>query len=493
LTRASKGMNLLIVIGVIATSAIFAVTGYEYQSEKLSREFFDKVSNDPIETQNQYYEGIFRARLDHFRPQNQQRVNFTYRVNADHYDPENGPLYIYLKDYRDTSTRWIQSGLMVDIARETRAALLTFDYRYFGANQPTPTASAEDLEFLSVEQILGDIADFVRFVRQYIGNGRFAPVILYGSGFGGVLSVWARSRFPHLIDAAWSSSGYLRPELSSFGVYDVFEYTFFINDEGRCRDLIDNAYAVIAYLVNAGEGEYLASRLNLCTPVEAESQADVASLYELTIRAVLSYINEYHLTGVRNFCHDLGAIPGDTLNSFARWLRYVYGDAECFEHSYDSMIENTSNSTWGSFGTIEGRRQWYYLQCTQIGSFLLADNNTWLAGDVTLDYHLEKCEDVFGVDFDLDTLTGAFETLVQEYDQAVTNVVYTNGYFDPFRYFGRLFDASGAGTVVNMDFAAKSADLRSLSLNDPESIYNGKIAVRNLILGWSNITASAFP
>lgn len=57
---------------------------------------------------------------------------------------------------------------------------------------------------------------------------------------------------------------------------------------------------------------------------------------------------------MRNFCTDIGAIPGDALNSFARWLRYVYGDAECFEHSYDSMIEDTANSTWGAFGTIEG-------------------------------------------------------------------------------------------------------------------------------------------
>jgi len=80
LTRASKGMNLLIIICVIATSAIFAVSGYEFQSSKLSRDKLDKIPDDasepPIEGQNQYYEGIFRARLDHFRPQNQERVNF---------------------------------------------------------------------------------------------------------------------------------------------------------------------------------------------------------------------------------------------------------------------------------------------------------------------------------------------------------------------------------------------------------------------------------
>lgn len=71
------------------------------------------------------------------------------------------------------------------------------------------------------------------------------------------------------------------------------EYTFTINDEGHCRDLIQNAYNVIAYLVIAGEGEYLSERMNLCRTVETSSQADIAALYELTVRAVLSYIDVY--------------------------------------------------------------------------------------------------------------------------------------------------------------------------------------------------------
>jgi len=101
----------------------------------------------------------------------------------------------------------------------------------------------------------------------------------------------------------------------------------------------------------------------------------------------------------------------------------------------------------------------------------------------------KKCEDVFGIDFNRDTLSGAFNSMMQEFDQAITNVVYTNGYFDPFRYFGRIYDSTGAGNVVNMDFAAKSADLTSQSLNDPESIYDAKGEIRALILRWSNITA----
>lgn len=71
LTRASKTMNLLPIFVVIATSAILAVNGYEFQSQKLNQ-----TDATPSLRTNQFYEGIFRARLDHFRPLNQERVEF---------------------------------------------------------------------------------------------------------------------------------------------------------------------------------------------------------------------------------------------------------------------------------------------------------------------------------------------------------------------------------------------------------------------------------
>ncbi len=91
----------------------------------------------------------------------------------------------------------------------------------------------------------------------------------------------------------WYSSGYIEPELSSFGPYDTFESTFNIQDDGQCVDLIKSVYNIIAYLIANDAGEYLAERLNLCHPVDASSDADIASLYELTVRAVNSYIDQY--------------------------------------------------------------------------------------------------------------------------------------------------------------------------------------------------------
>lgn len=64
-------MNLLPIFVAIATSAFFAVNGYEFQSQKLNQ-----TDATPAFETNQFYEGIFQARLDHFRPLNQERVEF---------------------------------------------------------------------------------------------------------------------------------------------------------------------------------------------------------------------------------------------------------------------------------------------------------------------------------------------------------------------------------------------------------------------------------
>jgi len=496
-------MNKFLLIVLIVQAALAQDLNI-FHSQKLAREFSTPTKSEITYEKNndwlssvragprsgradQFYEGTFSTRVDHFRPLNQQRVDFTYNVNANHFE-EGGPLYIYLKDTFDYSTQWIERGLMVDVARETGAAVMTFDYRYFGRNRLFENASFENLELLSVEQILGDLAEFIRFVRHYVGGGHYSTVILFGSGFGGSAAVYGRSRYPHLVHAAWSSSGILESSVYSWGPYDILEYTFNLNDNGHCRDLIRNAYDVVAYLVLSGEGEYLGERLNLCNPVNTTSTADVAALYENTLRAVFYYLQQHHYNGVQQFCRDMDAIPGDSLNSFARWLRYVYGDSQCFDPSYETLINLKSNPEWDQEGTTSGRRQWYFLQCTQVGSFLVADQYTWLAGTVDIWYHLEKCEDLFGVPFSYGTITDAFYALRDEYDQALQNVIYTNGNLDPLRYFGRTYDSTYAGIVLNIEFASKSADLHSISVNDPGSIYQAKEVIIEHLTRWSNTT-----
>lgn len=88
---------------------------------------------------------------------------------------------------------------------------------------------------------------------------------------------------------------------------------------------------------------------------------------------------------------------GDALNSFARWKAYVYGhDLQCFDHRYDNLVERHAAIEFGASGTLSGRRQFYHLQCTQLGLFSIMDDFTWLPARLDIQYHLQKCSDIFG-------------------------------------------------------------------------------------------------
>lgn len=81
-------MNKILFIALIVQTA-FAVDLNEFHSQKLSREW-SVVSESEVKYQkvvdwstlsqsgrsDQFYEGVFNTRIDHFRPLDQRRVDF---------------------------------------------------------------------------------------------------------------------------------------------------------------------------------------------------------------------------------------------------------------------------------------------------------------------------------------------------------------------------------------------------------------------------------
>lgn len=57
-------------------------------------------------------------------------------MNLEHY-VENGPIFIFINGPDETTTQWIERGLVVDVAQEVGAAVVTADHRYVRENIPT--------------------------------------------------------------------------------------------------------------------------------------------------------------------------------------------------------------------------------------------------------------------------------------------------------------------------------------------------------------------
>lgn len=94
-----------------------------------------------------------------------------------------------------------------------------------------------------------------------------------------------------------------------------------------------------------------------------------------------------------------------------------------------------------------------YLQCTQFGLFPLTHNESFLPDRLPRSYYEQKCQDIFGEQYNPLAFLVANLALVNEFgsiNQHITRVIYTNGDIDPWLYNGLLATSSWNATVVTI-------------------------------------------
>lgn len=73
---------------------------------------------------------------------------------------------------------------------------------FFFLNSDT---SSRNLQYLSVDQALADLAYFIK-TKKKDENRRNSTVIVFGGSYAGSVASWARLKYPHLIQGALASS-----------------------------------------------------------------------------------------------------------------------------------------------------------------------------------------------------------------------------------------------------------------------------------------------
>lgn len=81
--------------------------------------------------------------------------------------------------------------------------------------------AVESLRYLSSEQALADLANFIS--NQTMSRGlSTSKVITFGGSYPGSLSAWFRSKYPHIAHAAVSSSAPIVAVEDFFGMVKSF-------------------------------------------------------------------------------------------------------------------------------------------------------------------------------------------------------------------------------------------------------------------------------
>jgi thymus-specific serine protease len=297
-------------------------------------------------------------RLDHFNPLDRRTFDARYFHNSEHYLP-GGPIFIYVSGGVEAYDDFLTRGAVFEIAEDTRGHLFSLEHRYYGTSRPTDDASAENLRWLTVQQALGDLAQFISFVRSNYYGAQNSRVILWGRGYGGALAVWARQKYPNLVDGVWASSAYVNAILEYPQFMRNTFYTIRSIGDDPCGDVLNGAFRFIEDSIRRRNVTYVEERLRLCQPLDINSEEDIARMY-FGIASNLGYafVSNSVYPDIDEKCRLMLEYterpPDNPLDAFARWfVDQFHSELECL--NYDLAIYE--NAEWDSISTDSGRRQ----------------------------------------------------------------------------------------------------------------------------------------
>lgn len=470
---------------IIILAAVVAVATATHPLEQIFAGSDDAHRQQPSMEPRSIRDQYFNTRQNHFRPQSPKVERWPYMYN-DQFYTEGGPVFVYINGGDAVTYQVLQSGLMYDIAQEVNATIVSFEHRFFRRSIFAPDASFESLETLSIEQNLNDLANMLVQYKEYWGQN--PRVILFGFGYGAQLAVYARMRFPHLVDGVWSSSGAFNFQRATPDYIEDLGETI-LEYSPACHDNLRDAFDQMTDMSDAGFGEVLADRLHNCDAVDTNSTEAVAYFYLREIFLIVTEINSNHMSGLANFCSYM-TDGFNAITNFVRWKSSVWGLQNCFQFNYEWMLNYLRDDFWLAPALTNGHRQLVYMLCTQFGSFPATETaNATLNpfGDIVyLNFGQEFCADVFGEDYSVDALWNFVDEHLIQYNglnPEVTNVVFTTGELDPFRRTGMLEAPNSQAPVLTIENFGRSADFDS-GLRDQPEVRAVIDTIRSYIYEW---------
>ena len=153
----------------------------------------------------------FQQPLDHFDSQITSTFKQRYFYNDTFFQPS-GPILYYTGNEADVTLYVNATGLMWENAAELGALLVFGEHRYYGESSPFPNTTTTNnltpaqLKWLSVEQSLADHANLITHVKATIPGAFNSKVVAIGGSYGGMQSSWIRMKYPHVVDGAIAGS-----------------------------------------------------------------------------------------------------------------------------------------------------------------------------------------------------------------------------------------------------------------------------------------------
>ncbi|KAH7716792.1 Protein PCP-3 [Aphelenchoides avenae] len=397
-------------------------------SEQEIRQFKQEFGDDSQEEQ------WFEQKVDHFDPSSNATWKQRY-WRAGKYGRLDGPQFLCIGGEGGSSPSDC-SGAIARYARDLNATIWTVEHRFYGNSHPFGDFSTEHLRYLSSEQAVEDLANFIR--TQNSARTISSPQwVLFGGSYPGSLALWTRQLHPELTVGAVGSSAPVEP------ILDFYQYMQVVEDaletfDPECPARVQRAISAFSDLLKTTEGRAeLSQRFNVSLVDIGLSYNQTQSLFA---GIFYSFNIQYHgHNETKRICDATRA--ADPLDGISRIIVGHYLSTDV----YDKKL------SWITDASFAGRA-WYWQTCNEFGWFQSTDMGGGMFGDVfPVNWYINLCTDAFGPTFNTTYIEEAVRRTRRRYGGRDhyngSNVVIPNGSLDPWHSMGfygpyRPLDAS---------------------------------------------------
>ncbi|KAH3757800.1 peptidase S28 [Pelomyxa schiedti] len=399
--------------------------------------------------------------VDHFDRENTDTFSQRYWVNDTYWTPGQ-PIFLAFAGEGDLSEFYgVTSGIIVDNAARHGALLVYLEHRYYGQTQPEgDNLLYGSYKFLNADQAMADAARFLEWLFSVNGLQRGSTkVVVWGCSYSGMLSAWFRIKYPHIALAAISGSA---PVLAQAD-FPEFDVTVRQTLGDKCSTVVhDDIFGETEtkLLTEAGKRE-----LHALFPI-CEEVFDGVKL----LRAMQDVVENW----AQGNNPDAG-FPADVMcDTVVRTIDPLREFALLGQSTYwGSCLETDPYRHTGT------ARSWWFQSCTEYGYFMTNYEANLFSDNVTLEWYLGMCASEFeqtSLAPDTEWTNWAYGEL----EPSATNILFTNGNFDPWANLG-LKSAPSSGIQVELYDAAHCAPFHTPTDEDPDNLVATRQAIFDFV------------
>lgn len=444
------------------------------------------VSHAAVDTS--YKEYKFRTKLDHFAFHNNKTFEIRYVMADQYWDHDGGPIFFYTGNEEVLEKFIRNTGVMWDWAPEFNALVVFAEHRYYGQSLPFGEKSYEsphNMGYLSSEQALADYADLILHLKYTLPGAEKSPVVTFGGSYGGMLAAWFRLKYPHIVDAVLSSSAPINmsPGLVPCGKFNEAVTAAFERESELCADAIRQSWTELQKLGYSEAGcQQLRQRFGLCQ-----------NLHPSNYTLLRDWIKEtYSTMALANFPEPsdlVGELPAYPVREACKAF------INATENKRSALVDAVAKAVGVLYNSTGQRRcndlfifrrnlaAYTFQTCNELMTATCGNGVSDMFFPYTWNATAERdrCKEEFGISPD-------FYRTVMLYGgdnfETATNIIFSNGEFDPWSVVGVLEPPSDNVVVLLIPGVAHHVDLRFARPNDSPELVRARQIEKDYIRHW---------